>query len=122
MTGGTKREKSGTECGLGGAGGLELGLEMGRAVLQPSGDEGRVQRKRASRYSRNALHSTDVPRYFRLVSWSQSVAPPPPIAAPIRAPFLPPTAAPTPAPAPADDPMMMALLATDRVFRTGRSS
>ena len=60
--------------------------------------------------------------YLRLVTWSQMAAPPPPMAAPMSAPFLPPTAAPTPAPAPAEDPMMMALFATERVFCTGRSS
>ena len=60
--------------------------------------------------------------YLRLVTWSQMAAPPPPMAAPMSAPFLPPMAAPTPAPAPAEDPMMMALFATERVLRTGRSS
>ena len=60
--------------------------------------------------------------YLRLVTWSQTAAPPPPMAAPMSAPFLPPMAAPTPAPAPAEDPMMMALFATERVFGTGRSS
>ena len=69
-------------------------------------------RLRAGRYGGQA-------GYLRLVTWSHTAAPPPPMAAPMSAPFLPPMAAPTPAPAPAEDPMMMALFATERVFAPG---
>jgi len=81
-----------------------------------------VYRPRASRSAGTPLATDHEICYLRRVTWSQTVAPPPPIAAPSSAPFLPPTAAPTPAPTPADEPMMIALLATDRVFFTGRSS
>ena len=89
---------------------------------EPNGHQDRLYGQRASPTGRTPFRSPNEFCYLRRVTWSHTVAPPPPIAAPMSAPFLPPTAAPTPAPTPAEEPMMIALLATDRVFFTGRSS
>src|SRR5687767_10015247 len=43
---------------------------------------------------RSAVGGRRCSGYLRLVTWSQSVAPPPPTAAPMSAPFLPPISAP----------------------------
>ena len=121
---------AGSGLGARGSGLGARGSGLGRAMLPPTP---RVQAKTAGVFT-PAVQITPFPEsrapdvarapgtYLRLVTWSQTAAPPPPMAAPMSAPFLPPMAAPTPAPAPAEDPMMMALFATERVLRTGRSS